>query len=135
MKSSDQPFDFKTRLKSFSYAFSGLKFLIQTQHNTWIHLLAIGMVVCCGSLLNVSLTEWCFLIFAIGFVLVTEAVNTAIECLTDLVSPDYHELAKITKDVSAGAVLLAAISAMLVGMIIFLPRIWQISKGALLIQL
>lgn len=118
-----QTFTFHKRVKSFLNAKEGLKHVFMTQHNFWIHIVAAIAVISLGFILRVSITEWCFLIFAVGFVLVAEVFNTAIESLTDLVSPDFHELAKISKDVSAGAVLVAAFISLLVGIIIFIPKI------------
>ena len=76
-----------------------------------------------GSILKVNNVEWCMLIIAIGFVMITEMINTSIEFLTDKVSPDYHPLAKKVKDVAAGAVLIAALSAVAIGAIVFLPKV------------
>ena len=117
------PFSPLKRAKSFSHAFSGIRFVFRTQHNAWIHLLAALVVVALGWWFKVSPSEWCFLVLGIGFVLVAEAFNTAIETLTDLASPNFHTLAKIAKDVSAGAVLLAAITALGVGLMVFGPRV------------
>ena len=76
-----------------------------------------------GWRLEVSTSEWCFLMLGISFVLVAEAFNTAIEALTDLASPNFHKLAKTAKDVGAGAVLLAAVTALVVGLIVFGPKV------------
>lgn len=121
---SRKPFHFKARAKSFVYAFAGVHYLIRTQHNFRIHLVSAGGVVVLGFLLDVSATEWCLLLMAIGMVLVSEAVNTAAETLVDFISPSYHESARIVKDVAAGAVLIAAFISLLVGLVIFVPKIW-----------
>lgn len=113
----------KRRLRSFKYAFTGLLDLIKTQPNARIHLLVAIAVVVAGVYFKVSATEWCILILMIALVLVAEAFNTALEYLTDLVSPDYHPLAGKTKDVAAAGVLIFAIAAIIIGMIIFLPKI------------
>ena len=113
----------KRRLRSFKYAFAGLSDLIKTQPNARIHLLAAIVVTLAGIYFKVSATEWCILILTIGLVLVAEAFNTALEYLTNMMSPDYHPLAGKTKDVAAAGVLILAIVALLVGMIIFLPKI------------
>lgn len=112
----------KQRIKSFSYAFQGLKTFFQTQHNTWIHILATIVVVLLGNIVKLTYTEWCWIIIAIALVFITEMLNTAIEFLTDLVSPNFHPLAKKTKDVAAGAVLVAAIIAVILGLMVFLPK-------------
>ena len=120
----DRPksFSFKDRIKSFSYALQGIKTFFQTQHNAWIHALAGICVIVLGIVFKLTIPEWCWLIFAIGLVFITEMLNTAIEFLTDLVSPEYHPLAKKVKDVAAGAVLFASIVALFIGTIIFFSK-------------
>lgn len=122
-KSGDNKISIKKRAKSFKYAFDGISYMVKSQHNAWIHLTLMVFVIFAGVALDVSFTEWCFLIFAIGFVLAAEAFNTAIEELTNLVSPKYNQQAGKVKDVAAGAVLITAIVAALVGFIIFIPKI------------
>ena len=116
-------FSIKARIKSFSYAFQGLKTFFNTQHNAWIHLLATVCVIGFGILVNLSLNEWCWIVFSIGLVFITEMLNTAVEFLTDLVSPEYHPLAKKTKDVAAGAVLFSALVAVVIGLLIFTNKV------------
>ena len=122
-KSLNNKFSIKKRLESFRYAFHGIYLTLKSQHNAWIHIAITIIVMIAGWTFGVSSTEWCFLIFAIGFVLSAEAFNTAIEELTDLVSPEQNPKAGIIKDVAAGAVLIAAIVAAIIGLIIFLPKI------------
>lgn len=117
---------FRARIKSFGYAFKGIATLVVSQPNAWIHALATVTVVILGLLFQVSATEWCFLLLAMALVWVAEGLNTALEFLTDLVSPDYHPLAGKAKDVAAGAVLIAAILAAAIGGIIFVPYFLQI---------
>lgn len=121
--SAKHPFRVSNRLKSFKYAFQGLWYALETQHNLWIHLVSALLVVLLVAITNVSPVEWCLLVFAIGFVFVAELLNTSIEALTDLASPNIHPLAKIAKDVGAAAVLVAATTSFIVGIIIFLPKI------------
>ena len=116
----------KARLKSFQYAFKGISDLIQTQPNAKIHLLAALLAIGAGGYFNLSAAEWCLLALTIAAVLAAEAFNTALEYITDLVSPDYHELAGRTKDAAAAGVLLTALGAAAVGLILFLPRIFSI---------
>jgi len=116
----------KERLNSFRYAFKGIADLLKSQTNARIHLIATIGVLTAGYLLELSLNEWCLIILCIAIVFSAEAANTALEYLTDLVSPDYHQLAGKAKDAAAAAVLLAAIGAAIVGLIIFLPKIWVI---------
>jgi diacylglycerol kinase (ATP) len=119
---SNKPFLIKDRIKSFGYAFEGIAVFFRSQHNAWIHIFAAGIVIASGFTLKVNATDWCWLIFAMAMVIITEMLNTAIEFLTDIASPEIHPLAKKVKDVSAGAVLLAAIASVLIGLIVFLPK-------------
>jgi len=114
----------KERLQSFKYALKGIRLLFQSETNAKIHLAFTFLVIAGGVFFSVSMTEWCLLILAIAMVLCAEGMNTAIEFLTGLASPDFHDLAGKTKDVAAGAVLITAIGAAIVGCVIFLPKIW-----------
>jgi len=114
----------KKRVASFQYAFQGMKDLFKSQANARIHVLAALFVVIAGISFHISRMEWIMLVFCITLVLSLEAVNTAIEYLTDLVSPGYHPLAGKAKDVAAAAVLWAAIGSIVIGALIFLPRIF-----------
>ncbi len=116
----------KKRLLSFKYAFQGIATLVRTQPNFIIHIFATFVVIGGGFYFGLSATEWCLLVFAIGMVLSAEAFNSGLEFLTDLVSPEYNELAGKTKDVAAGGVLLAAMAAAIIGFIIFLPKIIEL---------
>lgn len=120
---NDKHFSIKARLKSFTYAFNGIKSLIKNEHNARIHLCATICVIPAGFFFHLSAGEWIAVIFAIGFVFSAEAVNSAIEYLADFVSPGRQELIKQAKDVAAAAVLFAAIAAAAIGMIIFIPKI------------
>jgi len=113
----------RKRIASFGYAFKGLATLIVSQPNARIHLLATLLVLSAGSYFDLQRWEWVSIVLAVALVLAAEAVNTALEFLTDLVSPDYHRLAGKAKDVAAAAVLLAAIGAACVGILIFLPYV------------
>ncbi len=112
------------RLRSFYYAGKGIKYLLRTQPNAWIHSLLTLMVLFFGFFFQIDTLEWCILLIAIAMVLAAEAFNTALETVVDLVSPDYHQLAEIAKDVASGAVLITAFFAALVGIIVFLPKLW-----------
>ncbi|MFA6177898.1 MAG: diacylglycerol kinase family protein [Candidatus Paceibacterota bacterium] len=94
----------------------------------YVSSLAIILVIILGFYLHVSISEWISLVFAIGFVVVSEAFNTAIEIDIDLTSPEYHPFARDTKDVAAAAVVLSALVSVIVGFIIFLPKIFLIDK-------
>jgi len=114
--------DVVRRAQSFTHAFRGMKLFIKTTPNALIHICIGILVIIAGFYFDVSTFEWIALIFAIGFVLVSEAFNTAIEIDINLTSPQYHPYAKDTKDVAAGAVLLASFTAFVIGLIIFLPK-------------
>jgi diacylglycerol kinase len=122
IKSEKQIFSIIKRIQSFENAWNGLRVFIKTTHNSWVQISVAIVAVWLGFVFDISQTEWLFLVFSIGFVLVTEALNTAFEFDIDLTSPEYHEYAKYTKDVAAGAVLLASITASVIGLIIFLPK-------------
>ena len=113
--------ELKKRIKSFGYAFKGIAKLIHKEHNAWIHCTAIVVVTLGGIYFNITPTEWCIVILCFGIVLAAEGFNTAIEKLVDLVSPDYHPIAGDVKDIAAGAVLICAIAAAIIGIIIFSP--------------
>ena len=121
MEKETNSFSISKRIKSFKYAFNGLKTLIKTQHNARIHLLATIIVFIAGFLLHVSKTDWALLLLAMALVWITEAINTAIEFVVDMVQPDYHPLAEKAKDVAAAAVLIAAMVAVIIGALVFLP--------------
>jgi len=112
---------FKKRYNSFKFALRGLNAAVRSEPHMRLHVLsAIGVVVA-GFFFDVTNTEWCLLVGCIGLVFTAEIFNTAIETLTNLVSPDWHQLAGKAKDLAAGAVLAASIAAAIVGSIIFLP--------------
>ena len=115
-------------IASFRYAFKGIAMLIKTQANARFHLLAGAVVIVVAWYLEVSALEWAILAVTIGAVLAAEGFNTALEFLTDLVSPDYHELAGKTKDVAAGAVLITAFAAVAVAACIFGPKIVALGR-------
>jgi len=116
-------FSIKKRLQSFKYALNGLKILIIEEHNSRIHLFTAIIVVILGFLLKISSFEWLAVSFAIGFVITSEIINSAIENIADFVSPDKNDLIKKVKDLAAAAVLISAITALAIGIIIFLPKI------------
>lgn len=122
--SNNKSFSISNRLKSFGFAIEGIITFFKTQHNAWIHAFATVIVVVLGFALSVNNTEWCFLITAIALVFISEMLNTAIEFLTDIVSPDYNLKAKKVKDVAAGAVLISAIAAVVIGAVVFLPKLF-----------
>jgi diacylglycerol kinase len=121
-----KPFSVKARLKSFTYAFQGWKVLIGEEHNARIHLAAAIMAIIAGILLKISNWEWIVIVLAICLVFAAEAFNSAIEYLCNFVSPQYHELIKKIKDLAALAVLFIAAGALISGLIIFVPKIFEL---------
>lgn len=109
------------RLKSFAYAWKGVCSFLSKEHNAWIHCTAIIGVTIAGFLFGITRTEWLVILLCFAMVLAAEAFNTAIERLVDLASPDYHPLAGEAKDIAAGAVLICAAGAAIIGLVIFVP--------------
>jgi diacylglycerol kinase len=114
------------RLKSFSYAFNGLKILLAEEPNARVHLLAAIIVVIAGVVLEISTSDWIAVVFAIGFVITAEIINSSIENIADFVSPEKHEKIKKIKDLAAAGVLISAVTALIIGVIIFLPKILEL---------
>jgi diacylglycerol kinase len=114
------------RAASFRYAFHGIATLLRSQPNARIHLIAAIAALGAAYFLKISTGEWALVVLCIAAVFAAEAFNTALEFLTDLVSPDYHELAGKTKDVAAAGVLLTALGAALVGILIFGPKLYTL---------
>ena len=108
--------------KSFGYAFEGIFTCIRNERNMKIHCTAAVLVVIAGLILGLSVTEWCICLGLFGLVMALERVNTAVESVVDLVTEERKPLAKVAKDTAAGAVLIAAIMAAVIGLIIFVPR-------------
>ena len=115
----------KTRALSFRYAFGGWWYVIRTQRNAWIHAVVSLAVLGIAIWLGLNRYDWAFIIIAIAMVWTAEFINTALEAIVDLASPEQHELARISKDVGASAVLIAAGSAALIGLIILGPPLWN----------
>ena len=111
------------RLKSFKYAFNGIKILIKQEPNARIHLLASLVVIMLSVVLEINVMEWVAVVFCLGFVLVAETFNTSLENISDFISPEKNETIKTIKDLAAAAVLLSALTAFTIGLIIFIPKI------------
>ena len=116
-------FSLLNRFKSFSYAWSGIKELLRTEHNTWVHLFLTVIAVILGLIFNIALGEWTALIICVTIVWTAEIFNTCIEKLLDFISTDRHPQIKNIKDMAAAAVLIASWAAVIVGAIIFIPKI------------
>jgi diacylglycerol kinase len=115
-------------LRSLCIAWNGIRVLLRTQRNARIHLTSTLLVTLAGLACHLPGTQWALLFLAMGLVWTAEGLNTAVEFLTDLVSPEVHPLAGKAKDVAAGAVLLAACAAVGVGVCVFLPYLGQLFK-------
>jgi diacylglycerol kinase len=109
---------------SFRFAFAGVGYLLATQRNARIHVALAALACLLAAWLRVTRTEWAILILTIACVIILEGLNTALEAVVDLASPQLHPLAKVAKDVAAGMVLIAAIAAVLVGLLILGPALW-----------
>jgi len=114
---------FNGRIRSVKFALRGVWTMAASQQNAWIHAAATVVVVATGLIVGLPPSSWAWIVLAIGAVWTAEALNTAFEFLTDLASPEFHPLAEKAKDVAAGAVLLAAIAAILIGGLVFWPAI------------
>lgn len=122
MKSSEK-FSISKRIKSFKYAFNGLQNIVLKEHNFRIHLLAAASALLAGVFFNISNTEWLAIIIIITLVLSLEIINSVVEKLSDIISPKKNNKIKIIKNMSAGAVLLAALTSLIIAGIIFIPKI------------
>jgi diacylglycerol kinase (ATP) len=112
----------KRRFQSFGFAFKGIFELVKSEPNARIHLFATFCALFCGFIFKISESEWCAILIVIGLVWAAEAFNTVVEKLVDHLFPEFHETARVTKDIAAGAVLICAIISVIVGLIIFLPK-------------
>lgn len=123
MQKEKETFSWKARAKSFVYAWDGIKALMRTEHNTYIHLALAVIVIALGFALGISRVEFLLLIVVISMVIVAEVFNTAIEKTMDFISVEKHPQIKLVKDLASAAVLLAAFAAVVVGCIIFIPKL------------
>jgi diacylglycerol kinase (ATP) len=119
--SERETFSVAARVRSFRCALRGVRHTLLSQHNAWIH--AVATVAACGLglLLGLSKLEWCAIVLAIAGVWTAEAFNTALECLCDVASPEFHPRVEMAKDMAAGAVLFAAVGAAVIGLLVFGP--------------
>jgi len=114
-------FSFRKRIESFKYAFKGIGYLLKGEHNVYIHLTLAGLVIVFGFIFKLSRPEWMMIAFAIGLVLLAEGLNTAIEYLANSITRENHPEIGKAKDIAAGAVLIAAITAAVIGLLVFVP--------------
>lgn len=123
MQKNEQSVSIYSVSRSFQFAFQGILYCFLTQCNMKIHIVLAVMALLFGFLLKFSIIEFAILFLTISMVFMAEMFNTAIETIVDLVSPEYHRLAKIAKDVAAGAVLCTAVTAAVIGAVLFIPKI------------
>jgi diacylglycerol kinase (ATP) len=116
---------FKLRGRSFKYAFAGWWYVIRTQRNAWIHAIVSVLVILMCLWLRLPAHDWAVIILAIGLVWISEFINTALEAVVDLASPQKHYLAQVGKDVGAAAVLISAVSSAVIGLLIMGPPLWE----------
>jgi len=116
---------FAGRLRSFRHAFTGWRYVLRTQRNAWIHALISTAVFVVGLWVGLERQEWAIILLTMVVVWMGEFINTALEAVVDLASPDAHPLAKVGKDVGAAAVLIAALAAVLIGLLILGPPLWE----------
>ena len=121
MPAHQSHFSVRARLKSFVFAGRGLRWLVRDEHNAWLHLAASIVAVAAGLLLRVSVADWRWLVLAIALVWLAEALNTAIEELCDHVSPEFDPAIGRVKDLAAGGVLIASITAAIIGLLTLIP--------------
>jgi len=118
-----QPFTFAGRLRSLSHALAGIRLMLRSQHNAWVHAAVTIAVLAASAVLGLTRVEWCAVVIAIASVWTAEALNTALEFLCDVTSPEFHPAVKNAKDVAAGAVLITAVGAAVVGGLVLGPKL------------
>ncbi len=123
------PLTLSGRIQSFRYAGRGVRLMLRSQHNAWLHAVASCLVLIVGGLSLLSLHEWCWIILAIMAVWTAEALNTALELLADVASPEFHPLVGQAKDVAAGGVLMSAGGAAIIGLLILGPHIPELLRS------
>jgi diacylglycerol kinase len=114
----------RSRGRSFRHAFAGWWHVLRTQRNAWIHALASTLVAILGLWLGLAPRDWAEIVVAIAMVWTAEFINTALEAVVDLASPEQHELAQVSKDVGAAAVLIASLASVLIGLLVLGPPLW-----------
>lgn len=118
-------FSFRERIQSFRYALNGLRLMLKSQHNAWLHAVATLTVVMLGLYCGLACGDWCWLVLAIMAVWTAEAMNTALEFLADVASSEFHPLIEKAKDVAAGAVLISAFGSVIIALLVLGPHLWR----------
>lgn len=124
--SAPHPLSVRGKMLAFQYAWQGISYMLRTQPNAWFQIGIWIVVTAVGLALGLTAGEWCAAILAMALVWITEALNTAIEAVVDLASPERHPLAGRAKDVAAGAVVVSVAASAIIGLIIFAPRFWAL---------
>lgn len=124
----------RSRLMAFKHAFAGWHYVITTQRNAWIHAVASIVVFITCFWLQISLKDWALIIIAVGLVWIAEFINTGLEAITDLAMEHIHPLAKVGKDVGAAGVLLAALTAVLIGLIVLGPPLLEKINALMIVR-
>lgn len=117
-----RPFSWNHRIKSFRFAFDGIRTFITKEHNAWLHAGATVLVLIAAAVSRLNRNEWLAIVFVIGLVWIAEAFNTCVERMMDFISKEKHAEIRFIKDLSAGGVLIAAIVALITALIIFIPK-------------
>jgi diacylglycerol kinase (ATP) len=121
---------FRSRIKAFGYAITGWWYVIRTQRNAWIHMMVSIIVILLSFILHIPASSWALILLAITLVWIAEFLNTALEAVVDLASNhQQHELARLGKDVGAAAVLIAAFSSVIIGLLVLGPPLWALVKS------
>ncbi len=128
LKGSNRKFSLNERIRSFRYAFSGLYRLFRDEHNSLIHLAILIIVIISGVCFKISKGDWIAIAIVAGMVFTSECFNTAIECLSDFISPGTDDKIKDVKDLAAAGVLISAASSVVVGLLVFLPELIKLFK-------
>lgn len=125
----DERFSISGRIQSFRYAIRGIRLMLRSQHNAWVHAVASAVVFIVGGLFCLTASQWCWIVLAIMAVWTAEALNTALELLADVASPEFHPLVEKAKDVAAGAVLISAIGSVIIGLLVLGPCVLKLIKA------
>lgn len=122
-------FELSARIKSIGHAIDGILYVLRSQHNAWIHAVGTILVAAAGFFFHLSAAEWCWIVLTATSVWTAEALNTALELLADAATKEFHPLVGQAKDVAAGAVLVTAIGALIIGVIVFWPHVHDFVFG------
>jgi diacylglycerol kinase (ATP) len=121
-------FSIKDRMRSFRFAMHGFRMMLHSQHNAWLHATATVLVITGGFVCHLNREEWCWIVLAVISVWTAEALNTALEFIADVASPEFHPLVKSAKDVAAAAVMLSALGALIIGILLLGPPLWDLIR-------